>query len=271
MELRELQLYKLEILKDIINICDKNDIDYFLYGGTLLGCIRHSGFIPWDDDVDIALRWNDYQKLLKILSTECNPKYFVQNIWTDKCYPCLWTQIRVNGTTSMPIKLKNLDMHWGVCIDVFPLISLSNNEKEYRKQSRAFTYARALIAKDFMKVKQERAVGGQRIINLIPNRLRHFVVDYIFTKYAKESQRDTYICGLDSTDLMKRYKYTDFSKTEKHIFEGCEMSVPKEYDAVLTKSYGDYMTLPPVEERGGHELILGDTIIDLNKNYTEYK
>ena len=65
MDVRDVQLFKLEILKDVIKVCEKHNLTYYLYGGTLLGCIRHNGFIPWDDDIDIALKWNDYKKLLK--------------------------------------------------------------------------------------------------------------------------------------------------------------------------------------------------------------
>ena len=139
MELRELQLYKLEILKDITNICDRHRLKYFLYGGTLLGCVRHNGYIPWDDDVDIALLWDDYIRLLKVLKKDSPKKYFVQNLWTEKNFPCLWTQIRVNGTTSMPIELKGLKIHWGICIDVFPLISVSDNDKTYNRQKKNIT------------------------------------------------------------------------------------------------------------------------------------
>ena len=271
MNVREVQLFKLEILKDIIEVCNKHSLTYYLYGGTLLGCIRHNGFIPWDDDIDIALKWNDYKKLLKILKSECGNKYFVQNSFTDKEYPCLWTQIRMNGTTSMPIELKELNMHWGICIDIFPLISLSNNDDEFEKQRKAFTYARALLAKDFMKAKKENAVGGQKVINHIPNSARHLIVKYIFHKYAKEPKKDMYICGLDSNDLTRRYKYSDFSKVEFHLYEGYKMLIPSNYDSILTNTYGDYMKLPPIDERGGHELLLGETIIDFNKDYTCYK
>lgn len=105
---------------------------------------------------------------MKILKTECSKKYFVQNSFTDKEYPCLWTQIRVNGTTSMPVELKELNMHWGICIDIFPLISLSNDDNEFKKQRKAFAYARALLAKDFIEAKKESAVGGQKLSILFP-------------------------------------------------------------------------------------------------------
>lgn len=271
MDVRDVQLFKLEILKDVIKVCEKHNLTYYLYGGTLLGCIRHNGFIPWDDDIDIALKWNDYKKLLKILKTECSKKYFVQNSFTDKEYPCLWTQIRVNGTTSMPVELKELNMHWGICIDIFPLISLSNDDNEFKKQRKAFAYARALLAKDFIEAKKESAVGGQKFINLIPNNIRHFIVNYIFKKYAKESKDDIYISDLYSNDLVKKYKYSDFAEVSVHSFEDSKMAIPKNYDSILKECYGDYMKLPPIEERGGHELLLGETIIDFNKDYSYYK
>ena len=269
MDIRTLQLYKLEILKDVIKICEENNIKYFLYAGTLLGCIGHEGYIPWDDDVDIALTWNEYKKLLCILKDK--EEYFIQNIWTEKNYPCLWTQVRVKGTTSMPKELKGLKMHWGICIDIFPLISVSNDDTLFEKQKKAFTYARALIAKEFMKAKGEKAIGGQKIINLLPNKVRHLIVNRIFEKYAWESSKDVFVSELATNDLCRQYKYSDICDLEKKSYEGCMMYVPTKYHEILSKQYGDYMTPPPIEKRGGHELTLGETIIDAHVNYKEYQ
>jgi len=270
MELRDLQLYKLGILKDITDICDRHGLKYFLYGGTLLGCIRHNGYIPWDDDVDIALLWNDYIRLLEVLKTDCPKKYFVQNLWTERNYPCLWTQIRVNGTTSMPVDLKDLKIHWGICIDVFALISVSDNDKLYNKQKKNITYILGLLGKEHMKAKGEKAIGAQNIINLMPSFVRHKIVKFLLKHTAYESSSDKYVCGLSTMSFGRRYLYSDFVEVINHVFEGYQMKIPKEYDRVLTEVYGDYMTPPPPEERGGHELSIGDTIIDANRSYLEY-
>lgn len=122
MTVREIQLFKLGILEDIAAICDKHNIKYILHYGTLLGAIRHNGFIPWDEDIDIAMPWNDYKQFAEVLTKEYSDKYFAQNNWTEPKFPLLWTQIRVNGTTCMPAAYCDHDIHWGMCIDVFAAI-----------------------------------------------------------------------------------------------------------------------------------------------------
>ena len=271
MNIREIQLYKLSLMKRISKICESKGLPYHLYGGTLLGAVRHQGFIPWDDDIDIALLWDDYKNLLDILQEELEDQYFVQNLWTEKNFPCLWTQLRVNNTTSMPIDSKKLDIHWGICIDIFPLISMSDDEIKYKKQLRAFQLAKSFLATDLMRAKGEKAHGLQKIINVLPNRIRHKIVDRIIEKHAYVDGSQTWLGGLDSAELKRKYKYEDFKETRKYTFEDEQFDGPINGESVLVCNYGpDYMTPPPPEKRGGHDLELGEIINDLEHDYKEY-
>ena len=271
MDLRELQLYKLKVFEEFAAVCEQNGIQYFLYGGTLLGAVRHNGFIPWDDDIDVALLWDDYLKLLRILQKDLGEQYFVQNIWTESKYPLLWTQLRVNNTTSMPTRLKGLHIHWGICIDIFPLISMEDDDKEYSKQLKAFRVARSMLAKDAMKARGEKAVGVQRIINLLPSKTRHLIVDMILKKHASTDGNQKWLGGLDSAELKRKYKYEDFKSTKEYIFEDKSFLGPANADSVLTCNYGTgYMTPVPPSKQGGHDIELGTIINDLEHNYTEY-
>lgn len=270
MTLREIQLYKLGIMEDIASICDKHGIKYILHYGTLLGAIRHAGYIPWDDDVDIAVSWRDLRKLIELINEEYSEKYFAQSIWTDRNYPLLWAQIRVNGTTSMPIEFCSHDIHWGMCIDVFALIAYEADEQKEQKIKKAVGFVESVLAKEYMDMINMEARGKrQRLINMIPHQVRHLIADALLKKYVREPKED----GLVSTlpDFQKVYKYSDVLVAEKHAFEGKQFSVPKGYENVLVTEYGDYMTLPPEEERGGHEQGLGKIINDVNKDYREYK
>ena len=119
--LRDLQSILLKMLNDITKICDENGIQYFLDGGTMLGAVRHHGFIPWDDDVDIAMRREDYEKFLNVCKTKLNQElYFLQNEQTEKNYIHAFTKIRLNGTHIIEEFSKNVDIHNGIFIDVFP-------------------------------------------------------------------------------------------------------------------------------------------------------
>ena len=93
---------------------------------------------------------------------------------------------------------------------------------------------------------------------------------YIMKKYAADDHKTEYVCGIDGSTFCRRFRRADFSPASMHTFEGTLMKIPENYDAILSESYGDYMTLPPPEQRGGHELTQGETIIDPNRDYTEY-
>lgn len=270
MSLREVQLYRFGIMDDIASICDKHGIKYILHYGTLLGAIRHEGFIPWDDDIDIAVPWNDYKKLLGILKRDYSEEYFAQNIWTEPKFPLLWTQVRKNGTTNMPAAYYAHDIHWGMCIDVFPLVYAETNEEKRQKAEKAIFTAKKLLDKEFsdminVKTRSKR----QKLINMIPNRIRHLIINVILKKYAREPKENAMVSPLQNP--RKRYAYSDVLVTEKHVFEGKLFSIPKGYDNVLKTEFRDYMTLPPQEKRYGHEKALGLIINDANKDYKEYQ
>ena len=270
MTLREIQLYKLGIMEDIAGICDKHGLQYVLHYGTLLGAIRHGGFIPWDDDVDIAMPWNDYKKLINILNREHSDQYFAQNTWTDPHFPLLLTQIRVNGTTSMPIEYCAYDIHWGMCIDIFALVSSEKDENKRQKRNKAMRMVKSLLAKEYADMVGQKTTGRrQKLINKIPSRIRHLLVEAILKQYARQPEEGGLVSPLQNPQ--KVYRYSDILHTEQHLFEGRMFAIPKGYESVLRTEYGDYMKLPPEEKRGGHEMALKQIINDINKDYQEYK
>ena len=271
-ELRQLQLYKLNILKEFAGFCDRNNLHYYIYAGTLLGAVRHKGFIPWDDDIDVCMLWDDYYRFLEVAPKKFGEQFFIQNYRTDKAFNSLWTQIRANNTTSMIMEYKALPIHWGVCIDVFPLISMEKDERKYARQLNAFHLAKSLLAKDAMRAKKEKATGLQRLLNLTPRAIRHWIVSRIFMKYASISEDDEWLGGLDSAELKRKYKLEDFQRAKEYEFEGAFFFGPQNADSVLICNYGaDYMTPPPIEKRGGHELPLGEIINDLERDYSYYQ
>jgi len=120
-ELKKIQNTLLEILIEVDRICRKNDIKYFLFAGTLLGAVRHKGFIPWDDDIDIAMPREDYEKFLQIVQKEPYSNYFLQNVITEIEAPFLFSKFRKDDTLLLEKAVMNKNIHHGIFIDIFPL------------------------------------------------------------------------------------------------------------------------------------------------------
>lgn len=268
--LRELQLFEFQMLKDVVKVCEENDIDYILACGSLLGAVRHGGFIPWDDDIDLYMTPKNYKRFLKIGQRELGDRYFVQNWKTEKNYPFLWTQIRANGTTSMPKKYSRVNMHWGICIDIFPVVGYYESGFRKKIQNMTFGLSQSLLSKEFAEAMNERISGKQRFINALPYTLRRVICFIIQPFYMVDPSSCKKACVL-------WYIISDFftssllSEIAPITFEGEEFKTFKNYSQYLSEIYGDYMTLPPEEKRTGHEGDLGDIIIDLHTDYRHYK
>lgn len=268
-DLRSRQLVQLEILKDVAKVCDENGIDYALACGTMLGAIRHKGFIPWDDDIDIFMTVENYRKFCEIGQNCLGEKYFVQNWRTEKEYAELWTQVRLNNTTAMPIKYVKWNIHFGIHIDIFPVIGISDNKDEASKQYKYFQMCRSLLATDFLKAIGNKAHGKQNIVNIIPRFIRRMICGY-FEKKLFISPKDTDNSAEVWSKLITFPSRLFYDLTDT-LFEDEMFKAMRGYDEYLTIEYGDYMTPPKEENRGGHIATMGEIIRDAQKDYKEYK
>jgi lipopolysaccharide cholinephosphotransferase len=252
--LLELQKNEAEILEYIASICEKHNLEYFLIGGTLLGAVRHKGFIPWDDDIDIAMPRKDYNKLLDILKTELNDElYMLDTSCINKYCYLPFTKIRTNNTIYEEQWLKNYLGSKGIWIDIFPL----DDEK---KESFLI-----VIQKFFIKIvliilrhKNLNTVSCKGKITrflflLTPSSLLHFIINHIMMLNNKGNS--LYFVNFGSQyDIKKqthlKEKYYPAIELE---FEEKMYKAPRDYDYVLTKIYGgNYMQLPPPEKRVAH-------------------
>ena len=134
--LRKVQLTELDILKDFIKLCDDNNITYFGIAGTAIGAIRHKGFIPWDDDIDVAMPREDHDRFIKIAKEQYSEKYQVMNGYENSNYPLLTTRWMKRNTKFVEVPLKDIDCPLGIFLDIYPLDKIPDDEKLFKRQAR---------------------------------------------------------------------------------------------------------------------------------------
>jgi len=247
------QKKELQILEEVVAIFERHGLKYYLYGGTLIGAVRHAGFIPWDDDIDIAMPRDDYERFLEIARTELPEQLFIQQPATDKGYYLLFTKVRDNASTFIEPGDRNIKMHQGIYIDIFPLDAASGNKL---LQGIHITVVGALW-RLYMAKKYTYAPGHSKLrkmknflYKLLPVssgsiiRLGKWIIE------KGKSRKGKYLADFMLTPSRKRiYKSEWFKRTEKFEFEGRLYDGPAGYHEYLTHYYGDYMQLPSEEKR----------------------
>lgn len=250
-ELKDIQKLSLAILLDIDEFCRKHDIQYFLACGTLLGAVRHQGFIPWDDDVDIMMPRSDYQRFLESYKSD---KYQLLKPSAGRYY-----YAKVYDPKTIKYE-DNIDYHkyepLGIDVDVFPLDGIINDDEVINKLYRKECFLEMLLRlsnqpifyrKNPLKAINRlipRVIGSRNLVKMIERNAMTY--DYDTSDYVIRMRRSTN--GFTGALPKSVYEEAELS------FEGHLLKVPKGYDIWLTRFFGDYMTLPPEEKRVTHPI-----------------
>ena len=258
--MNRLQLTELEILLAVDNICKKYNIDYFLDSGTALGAIRHHGFIPWDDDIDIGMLREDYDRFISIAQSELGEKYFLQTFSSDPGCPCLFAKVRKNGTSVIENNKQGMKMHTGIWIDIFPfdslpkshnltiiklkLVGIIKNVFLIRKIPHSNAGNKGL--KKYIKVAIRKLL--HYIFLIIPESILIIIIDKIIESGNNDSSNVT--CYFYGKPII--FEKAKLVPTHLVSFENYEFPIVNDTDYYLTLSYGDYMKLPPLSEQKGH-------------------
>ncbi len=250
--LRKVQNIQLEIFIEFDRICRKNNIEYFFFYGSLLGAVRHQGFIPWDDDIDIILLREDYEKLLLIIDNDISYKMHVQSKHSDKESFFNITKIRMKGTYFYEETILN-KISEGIYIDIIPLDFVPNGKlKRYlhRKRVNLLHRLKASHLKTKFKFKtpfKSIMILARKLFKIIP--LNKYVnkIEKLVQKYNKEN--NIYLSDLSSGPNDFVFNKEHFVKKTKLVFEQQIVIAPKQYDEVLKILYGDYMKYPKITEQ----------------------
>lgn len=272
--LKRLQKIEVDMLKDFNELCEKHDIDYFAIAGTAIGAVRHKGFVPWDDDIDIGMTRENYEKFLKIAKKEYSDKYDVLNAETNEHYPLMTTMWSKKGTKFVVEYFKDLDVEFGVFLDIQCFDNIPDDENKMRSQARrAWIWGKILILRNIKRPVLYVDGFKSKIIYAIcymvhyALKLFHITPKFIYNQAKKAA---TQYNNEDTNRLAFFYDtqlYT--SIIEKNIieptvwteFEGSKIKIPNDVHNFLSQRYGDYMQLPPEDKRHNHppyELNLGE-------------
>jgi len=263
----KLKKCQLEMLDAVVDICNRHNLTYVLLGGTALGAVRHKGYIPWDDDIDIGMPRGDYEKLAEIAKEELPSNMFYQTFDSEEDYPLLFAKVRLNDTVFRQEIFAHLDMHQGIYIDVFPLDGCSNNfncaKKHYKKLK---LYRRILSGK--IIAKPNATVSSKWRKKIFLAKLSTFIYSQSKT-YAKLKKRIA-MFSVDNSEYIgnifgawgmrevvkKEIMFGDNMQTSRVKFEGKDYNAPYSIHEYLKSLYGDYMTPPPLEKRVSHHDIV---------------
>lgn len=253
--LKKLHQIELEILDEFVRICDKYNLEYFLTGGTMLGAMRHQGFIPWDDDIDIGMMRKDYDLFIKYAKTDLDKKYYLDCFETNKEYYLPFAKIRKNNTIFDEEESHHLNNHKGIFIDIIPFENAKKQDSIIQKIQAILV--RNIISTMFYKNKLRTLkeiehpilvitlnIFSKKQLMKLQNRLMHL----------NKNNNSEYVVALAGSYEYRKEtsKREIFIPGKKVKFEDREYVGMNNSDAYLKKIFGNYMELPPKEKRKNH-------------------
>lgn len=256
----------LQILCEFDRICKKHDLKYMLFAGSALGAARHKGFVPWDDDIDVAMLRPEYERFLEVAADELDQQiYYLQKEFAEH-WPMFFSKIRVNNTACIERYVpKDPEVHQGVYIDIFPIDNLRSNKFGRCLQFLAskVVIAKALDHRGYLTNSKKKKCF-MCLCKLIPGKPMQ---RYCQNRRRNDSKMVHSFFAAASRYEKNIYPRQWFTQMTEMDFEGRKFSISACYDEMLTRIYGDYMTLPSEADRACKR---HGEIVDLEHSYEMY-
>lgn len=258
--LDEIKKIELDILINFDTFCKENKLKYYLSGGTLLGAIRHKGFIPWDDDIDVCMPRGDYQKLIKIFPDKLKNRYILKAKEKGN-FKAPFVKI-LDSRTLIDFKYVKNELDNNLWIDIFPVDGLPSNKKEMRNLYTKVSFYRKLLVLNTAKIKTSKG----KLLKQIFKPFAIFIAKLIGTKFfIKKIETIALSNNYDKSEYVgavtwglygigECMKKSDFEKVVYVDFEGYKFPAFSCWDSYLRGLYKNYMELPPIEKRKTHEM-----------------
>lgn len=262
-EFRKMQLVQTDLLKELDRVCRLHNINYVIVAGTMLGAIRHKGYIPWDDDADIAMLREDYERFKREAVNDLDPRIcFFQDNTTDSEYRWGYAKLRRTGTKYIRVGQEHMKNKTGICIDIFPLDDVPKSTLGQMFQDFYCYCCRKIL---WSSVGKKSCHGIKKIwfglLSNIPTKTVYKLLSIYINRSNNERNNAVRILCFTSIgkfyykhNIKERYGMPKkwFLERAEYEFEGIKLYGSKDYDDVLTYWFKDYMTLPPVEKREQH-------------------
>lgn len=264
-ELRKVQELSTCILGELDRVCRKLDINYAVYGGTAIGAVRHKGFIPWDDDVDVCMKRTEYERFLAEAPRELDGRFRIDNARSIGSFPCTYSYLVLKRTVMIPDFYRSCKYVKPISIDIFPLDCAADGSLQYRFQAfRTWVWGRLMFLRStpqpylpFDGAKKSIVLAACSVAHKLLKRFR-VSGDSIQRKWEAaartcEGQTTSFLADFsDRHPLDWAISDEELEDTIDVPFEHLVVKLPRAYDSILRRGYGEYMTLPPVEKRKNH-------------------
>lgn len=266
----DLQKKELELLTQFISVCEKLNITYYLVCGTALGAAKYQGFIPWDDDVDVGIPREDYERFLRDAPALLPEGLFIQNYRTDPQFPHVFSKLRDSNTTYIEKETAHLKINHGIYIDIFPLDGYPVNKweqriLELRKKIYGWMQYCALTGSPKRKVRIRNRIF--RMLGYHKRTAKTLArMDRLYSRYPAKAS-DVWCNHGNWQGKLEYAPRWHFGEGTPGIFEGVAVRLPEKYDDYLTRKYRDWRADLPESQKYGHHFY---TVCDVNKPYTDY-